>query len=448
MSDQETKPAEGVTAPVENPDANNNESATAPDAMNVDNQEIADDKAADAKDTSGNTEDAAKEDKTPDVTEAQEDKVETKQETQPSTTSAKPMLKVNRNGCPTREKSDPSILPDSDDAKLIRRQVQFYFSDSNLPQDKFLWEKTGGSENKPVPISLICSFSRMRRFKPYSAVVNALKDSEVLVVEGSEGEETVRRKGAFQEDPDREKKIHERSTYIKGFGEEKKSTQFDVEDFLSKYGEFNTVRLRRSEDSEKVFKGSVFVEWIDKETADAFLALDPKPLWLGEYEMSIIPKTEYVIQQAKEEARKGKGHGHSQRGQRGGRGSHQSRGNHRNTDVNDWKKRRQEDHRNGFDDRRGRRDHRGRGRGRGGRGRGNDRGQNGNGRADEQQRTARDNGRPKIHASKESIKDMKEEAKRNSEAQANGKRARDDDGTTDAPPTKKVDTKEAAANAA
>ncbi|KAI0854314.1 hypothetical protein F5Y00DRAFT_5081 [Daldinia vernicosa] len=440
MSDQVAKPDEGV---------NNN-------VLEVKDQEVVDTSAEAGEETNTTTQDApaVEEEEKTDGVKAEKDAAEG----ETGTKRPKGMLKVNRKGCETRQKSDASILPDSDNPYEIRKQVEFYFSDSNLPGDKFLWSQTDGSNNKPVPLSVICNFSRMRRFKPYSAVVDALKASKHLVVEGSEGEETIRRKQPYKPADDRQRQIDERSAYIKGFGEENSSTQFDIEAFLAQYGEFNSVRLRRAEDDKKSFKGSVFVEWADKDTLDKFMALEPKPLW-KEHTLDIKTKLEYKAFKAQEIRdgkipMKGSNHfGRSQRGHRdgGGRGRG-SRDNYRGSDANDWKKRRDEDQRNGFEDRRGRRDHRGRGRGRGGgnnRGRGRDRAQNDNGRSKEQEQpVSRDDGRPKINTSKESEKIMKEEnAKSNTDAQANGKRARDGD-STDAPPTKKVDTKEAVADVA
>lgn len=88
-------------------------------------------------------------------------------------------------------KFDASSLEISSDPDEIRKQVEFYFSDSNLPMDKFLLEQVGGPENRPVKISLIHSFSRMKHFQPYEAIVNALKDSKTLEV--TEDEEVKRR---------------------------------------------------------------------------------------------------------------------------------------------------------------------------------------------------------------------------------------------------------------
>ncbi|KAI8958477.1 hypothetical protein F5Y11DRAFT_336146 [Daldinia sp. FL1419] len=449
MSDQVVKLEEGVKSEV--PEIQDQEVANASTEAGKDTNTIAQDAPVAEEqemDDAAETEDKAKGEI---KAEAEQDDLAVK--------APKEMLKVNRRGCETRQKSDASILPDSDNPYEIRKQVEFYFSDSNLPGDKFLWTQTDGSNNKPVPLSVICNFSRMRRFKPYSAVVDALKASKHLAVEGPEGEETIRRKQAYKPSDDRQYQIDERSAYIKGFGEEQSSTQFDIEAFLAQYGEFNSVRLRRADDEKRAFKGSVFVEWSDKETLDRFMALDPKPLW-KEHVLDIKTKLDYKAEKAQQIRDgviqpKGSNHfGRPQRGHRGGGRGRGSRVHYEGPGANDWKKRRDEDQRKGFEDRRGRRDHRGdhrgRGRGRGNnRGRGRDRNQNDNGRTKEQERPAsRDDGRPKINTSKASERIMKEEnAKSNSKAQANGKRARDED-STDTPPAKKVDTKEAVADAA
>lgn len=235
---------------------------------------------------------------------------------------------------------------------------------------------TGGAENKPVPIATIHSFKRMQRFQPYSLVVDALKQSKFLVVEGEEGKETVRRKKPF--DPSARSpraKTEARSVYIKGFGDEEPSSQFDIEAFVAPYGVVNSVRLRRTE--EKLFKGSVFVEFGDEETAQKFLALDPKPQWKGKHVLDIKSKTQYM-EEKNEEIRNGTLVPAQHRGRGGFKGRGRGRGGgdfkrerdgDGDRDPNDWKKRRENDRENGFKN----------GRGRGGRGRGDRRNNDRNG---------------------------------------------------------------------
>lgn len=96
--------------------------------------------------------------------------------------------------------SDPSALPDSNDPDEIRKQVcifssnprgftqtnvplpsqvEFYFSDSNLRFDKFLFGLVG-KENKWVPLKMVASFKRMQRFKDFATIQTALEASELL----------------------------------------------------------------------------------------------------------------------------------------------------------------------------------------------------------------------------------------------------------------------------
>ncbi|KAI4725338.1 hypothetical protein E4T49_06944 [Aureobasidium sp. EXF-10728] len=64
----------------------------------------------------------------------------------------------------------------------IVKQIEYYFSDKNLPSDKYLLDKTGGKENKPVDIKKLCQFPKMRKYKPYRSVVESLKKSTLLEV--------------------------------------------------------------------------------------------------------------------------------------------------------------------------------------------------------------------------------------------------------------------------
>ncbi|PGH10048.1 lupus La protein [Blastomyces parvus] len=322
-------------------------------------------------------------------------------------------------------KSDVSTLKETSDPDEIRKQVEFYFSDSNLLMDKFLLSKVGGSENRPVELSLLHSFKRMRRFQPFSAVVDALKDSKTL--ELTNDNTCVKRKVALPEavkeslDPTAvklfEDKAMDRSIYAKGFGSEEPSTQFDIEAFFTPYGPTNAIRLRRT--AEKIFKGSVFVEFDSEETQKAFLALEPKPKWKGTTELLIKSKRDYCDEKIKE-IEAGRLRPNSGRGRGGHRG--RGRGNHHD--------RRGDDNRKGFRGGRG-----GRGRGRGGR--------------QEPQKDSR--GVPVIQVP----------AATDSTAKAGQKRAREDDGNAaaangssvsngtaatsaeaGAPPAKKVDAKD------
>ncbi|KAI7207659.1 winged helix DNA-binding domain-containing protein, partial [Hortaea werneckii] len=286
----------------------------------------------------------------------------------------------------------------------IRSQVEFYFSDSNLPIDAYLLGLTGGSENRPVPLKLIHSFKRMRHFQPFSAVRDAIKDSNFLDL--NDQDEITRKTplaDKFTDDAEANKKlVHSsnmtRSIYAKGFGEEHPNTHLDIENFFQPYGTVNAVRLRRKDDGE--FKGSVFVEFGDEETQKGFLELDPKPQFEGK-DLQVMSKQAYVDTK-REGILDGDVKPKSQSSYYRGRG--RGGGKKDSIDRDDWNKRRDRDQGG-----RGR----GRGRGRGGRGRGGGR--------DNRRRGSNEDG-------------AEGEGQRNDDisgpAAAAKKRAREDDGET------------------
>lgn len=267
----------------------------------------------------------------------------------------------------------------------------------------------------------------MQVFQPYSAVVEALKESSFLVLEGEEGKETIKRRQAYS--PSHADQRLPRTIYAKGFGEEKPTTQLDLENWFAQFGKTRAVRLRRHLDGPDsgLFKESVFVEFDDEETAKKFLETDPKPQYEGK-DLKIMSKQAYVeeknqlIKDGKMQPntstvrkydgnRGGRGRGRGRGGRDDRRGNNRSRDDR---DPDDWKKRRENDQKSGFrNDRRGGQ--------RGGRG-----GRNGD----------RDN------------KDEKPEkavdvaAVAIAEEEASKKRARDEEGDASEVPAKRQDTKQ------
>lgn len=211
----------------------------------------------------------------------------------------------------------------------------------------------------------------MRHFQPYSAVVEALKDSATLnIVDDDQIQRKIPLPEGLKDKPmDEVQKVFEdqamkRSVYVKGFGEEQPSTQFDIEAFFAAFGPTNSVRLRRG--FTKFFKGSVFVEFDSEEAQKKFLSLDPQPKWKGQ-DLIIKSKKQYCDEKV-EDIKAGRVKPH-----------HLGEGRRQGGDNRDWKTRRDEDQRNGH-----RRGGGGKGFGshRGGRGRGGNRRDRDEGRKD------------------------------------------------------------------
>ncbi|KAF3904764.1 hypothetical protein ABW20_dc0102374 [Dactylellina cionopaga] len=309
--------------------------------------------------------------------------------------------------------SDASVLPESDDPKEIVKQVEFYFADSNLRYDKFLYGLVG-DENKWVDIALVAGFNRMRRFKNLDQIKKALEESELM--EMDEDKVKMRRKKAMvmMKDPKLVDKAIVRSVYAKGFGVETKTSQFDLEKFFEGTGlQVNAVRLRRDDD--KIFKGSVFVEFKTVDDLKKFMDQEEKPEWEGQ-KMTLIDASAETsedadkdklptAEKAAKEAEKGiqymskqdfvemkmkaiqdgkikpkdynrstkfdafkkdsaprhnSGRGGRGNGRGGGRGGRRDGGRHNRDrsrsprgDNRDWRERRDEDRKGGFKDRRG-----------------------------------------------------------------------------------------------
>ncbi|CAN6618030.1 la protein homolog [Trichomonascus vanleenenianus] len=197
---------------------------------------------------------------------------------------------------PTEQQKQEVEQPAEEQSVAILKQVEFYFSDQNLPHDKFLYKATQERDGW-VPISTIAQFARMRKFRPISAIVDALRQSKELL-EVSEDGECVKRRLPLVE-PKKEERINafNRSVYAKGFPDETDSLQEEIEKFFETWGEVKQVRMRRTED--KKFKNSVFVEFAELEDANSFLAADPKPKY-GETELLTMSKKAYVDMKAEE----------------------------------------------------------------------------------------------------------------------------------------------------
>jgi lupus La protein len=177
------------------------------------------------------------------------------------------------------------------------------------------------------------------------------------------------------------------------------------------------------------------------------MAKDPKPKWNGDVELIWKTKRDYVEQKAKD-IESGKINPTKSRYQRGGRRD--------GVDSDDWKKRRENDQKDGFKDDR---DRNGRGRGRGGRGRGRGgRGRGGRDGDDRGPRRDHDGPRPvsdlpkdiprtqqgvPVVASAEAVKVPEgyvTKPKTVPASEANGeskKRSREDNGPSETPATKK-----------
>lgn len=155
----------------------------------------------------------------------------------------------------------------------VRKQVEFYFSDSNLQSDKFLW-KIYEANDGWVELKTILTFGRMKQYRPEEKVIESLKKSEKLIL--SSNNEMIRRKDPIK-DFNEIKNTKKRNTlHIEGFP--KNLSQEDVEnwvnekliDSLPKEKEICSIRRIRSK-VKKEFFGVVDVEFKTQEDCEFIL---------------------------------------------------------------------------------------------------------------------------------------------------------------------------------
>ncbi|BAB11080.1 unnamed protein product [Arabidopsis thaliana] len=83
--------------------------------------------------------------------------------------------------------TDGVVVPIDELNQKIIRQVEYYFSDENLPTDKFLLNAMKRNKKGFVPISTIATFHKMKKLtRDHALIVSALKESSFLVVSADE----------------------------------------------------------------------------------------------------------------------------------------------------------------------------------------------------------------------------------------------------------------------
>ncbi|KAL6903567.1 hypothetical protein ACP4OV_004380 [Aristida adscensionis] len=210
-------------------------------------------------------------------------------------------------------------------AKNVVRQVEFYFSDSNLPRDGFLRRTVEENEDGLVSLALICSFSRMRSHlglqgdvKPETvpeetvlAVADVLRGSLALRV--SEDGKRVGRASELLKPDEVMEQVDSRTVAASPFPYNVKLE--DVQCFFTQYGkvkycieqllelnvcqnrsssihemEVNSVRLPRHVSDKRHFCGTALVEFSEEEEATAILKNN---LVFSGAELELRPKKEF-----------------------------------------------------------------------------------------------------------------------------------------------------------
>lgn len=199
----------------------------------------------------------------------------------------------------------PATAPlDEAKAKNILRQVEFYFSDSNIPRDKFLREMVEQSDDGLVSLALICSFSRMKSHLGLGTTVTAETLPEETVLAVAE----VLRHSAVLRVSDDGKKIGRASELLKpddiielvdsrtvaASPLPYNVTREDVQSFFAQYAKVNSVRLPRHIAKKKHFCGTALIEFSEEEEASKVLETS---LVFAGVNLETRPKKEFDAEQ-------------------------------------------------------------------------------------------------------------------------------------------------------
>lgn len=204
----------------------------------------------------------------------------------------------------------------------ILQQVEFYFSDSNLLKDKFLYT-TQNANDGWVPIQTISQFERMKKYRPVETIVEALRSSPELL-EVSENGEMVRRKIPLPKNYNEiQLGINKRSIVVENLPGT--ATLDELLKFFSGLGAVNQVRMKKERSKEKKFTGTCTVEFKTAESAEKVLAdHENEKVQYADKEISIVSKVNYDESKARKFGER-KGNSGAKKSRRGSKDSEEKR---------------------------------------------------------------------------------------------------------------------------
>ncbi|KAL1337828.1 hypothetical protein HN51_032525 [Arachis hypogaea] len=198
----------------------------------------------------------------------------------------------------------PSL--DEQTSKKVIRQVEFYFSDSNLPTDNFMRKTVSESEDGMVSLALLCSFNRMRKHlnlgdvkadeiskDTVAAVAQALRSSSSLKI--SEDGKKVGRTTELPKPEEVIEQVEGRTVAASPF--EYNLKMEDVEAFFGQHAKVNSVRLPRHVGDKRFFCGTALIEFSSEEDVEKILK--QKLVYAGA-ELELKPKKEFDVEREKE----------------------------------------------------------------------------------------------------------------------------------------------------
>lgn len=141
------------------------------------------------------------------------------------------------------------------DFGAIKKQIEFYFSDSNYRRDNFLRKTAESDPEGYVPISVLLTFNKLKSLTTDSeTIIKAIQDSEIVSI--SDDKLKLKRVSDLPVTDD----SAARTLYAKGFPTDDSDVNIEsISNIFSTYGNILFVKMRRLAD--KTFKGSCFIEY-------------------------------------------------------------------------------------------------------------------------------------------------------------------------------------------
>ncbi|CAN1346883.1 La protein 1 [Linum perenne] len=193
---------------------------------------------------------------------------------------------------------------DEDTAQEVLRQVEYYFSDSNLSRDKFLSKTITTSEDGLVSLALICSFKKLKAYLKLgevkqediadgtlNAVAQTLRNSASLKLSG-DGRKVGRVTPLLNPEEIAEK-LDQRMVAVSPlpFDIDQESLQL----FFSQHGKVNSVRLPKLIANTNTFCGTALVEFSSDEEVQKILS---QSFTIGSLQLELKPKKEFDAERA------------------------------------------------------------------------------------------------------------------------------------------------------
>jgi len=194
-------------------------------------------------------------------------------------TDSEPAMKTETESKPVEEVKKEELEPISTDgvtvdkhvAAKVVKQLEYYFGDRNLPQDRFMLREVT-LDNGWIPLDTMLNFKRLASVcsdKP--KIAKAVEDSGTKLIVLNEDKNKIRRnpeKPLPKNSDELKLASNLKTVYVKGL-----PLDLDIdraEEFFAEHGKMSYVKLRK--DAESQFKGSVFIEFVEQADADKLVA--------------------------------------------------------------------------------------------------------------------------------------------------------------------------------